>query len=187
MIEFSVRSVHSLTELFAKGRPIFWGPVFTITFLMFFIIFHNEKDYKRGISLSQGNSYMEGVRIVNKKDGVDSWVILARKADFSKDETMVQMSSVTIDVKKEGAVLNADGGTYNMKTRDLRLEKNIVIHMKNSTISTDSLAWNPAGRLLSSDGKVQMQGNKFRIEGEGLTATEDNKVTLTRNVKAIFF
>ncbi len=187
MIEFIVRSVHYVTELFAKGRPVFWGLVFTLTSLMFFIIFHSEKDYKKELSLSRGNSYMEGVRIVNKKGGVDSWVILARKADFSRDETTVQMSSVTIDVKKEGAVLNADGGTYNMNTQGLRLEKNIVIHMKDSTISTDSLAWNPAGRLISSDGKVQMQGNKFRIEGEGLTATEDDKVRLTRNVKAIFF
>lgn len=170
-----------------KGRTVLWGAVSIIVLFLFFAVFVSEREYRRDFSINKGNSYMEGLKIVNKKDGKDSWVISARKATFSRDETVAQMDSVTIDIKKEGAVLNADSGTYNMNTRDLRLEKNIVIHTKDSTISAESLSWSPAGGMLSSDGRVHMQGSKFRIEGEGLTATEDNKVTLTRNVKAIFF
>lgn len=180
-------SIISAMELPGRGRAILWGVVLIMSFFIFFIVFRGQPDDKRDLSISKGNSYMEGVRIVNKKDGVASSIISARKANFSSDESMVRMASVNIEIKKEGAVLNADSGLYNMNTRDLHLQDNIVIHMKDSTITTESLSWNPAVQKLSSSGRILMQGDKFRIEGEGLTATEDDKVTLSRDVKAIFF
>ncbi len=163
------------------------GIVALVAILIFFVVFQAERDYRRGFSINKGNSYMEGIRIVNKKNGVDAWTISARRADFTKDETVAQLNSVTIDIKKEGAVLDAASGQYNINTRELRLEKDIAIRQKDSTISTESLSWNPADGTLSSDGLVIMKGNKFRIEGEGLKATEDKKIKLMRNVKATFF
>ncbi len=156
-------------------------------FFIFFIVFSDEREARRDFSISKANSYMEGFRIVNKKNGTDSWIITARRADFSRDETLAKLDSVTMDIKKEGAVLNADHGTYNMNTRDLGLEDNITIQIKDSVIHAKNLSWNPSHGILSAEGKVQMKGNKFTVEGEGLTATEDNKVTLMRNVKAIFY
>ncbi|HWR59773.1 MAG TPA: LPS export ABC transporter periplasmic protein LptC [Thermodesulfovibrionales bacterium] len=176
-----------MTALFTGGRKLLWGLVSILSIFIFFVMFYGEREYKTGFSVSKGNSFMEGLRIVNKKDGSDSWSVTAGRADFSKDETVAHIAAVTIDLKKEGAVLKADSGTYNMKKHDLRLEKNITLRLKDATISTESLTWDPAGKMLSADGRIRMQGDKFRIEGEGLTATQDNKVKLARNVKAIFF
>lgn len=169
------------------NRMILWGFICISMFFIFFIVFSDERDSRRDFSISKASSYMEGFRIVSKKDGKDALILTARRADFSRDETLARMEAVTMDIKKEGVVLNADHGTYNMNTKDLKLEDNITIQVKNSVIHAQNLSWNPSQGVLSAEGKVQMKGNKFTVEGEGLTATEDNKVTLMRNVKAIFY
>lgn len=166
---------------------ILWGFVFMSALFIFFIFFSDERESRRDLSISKASSYMEGFRIVSKKNGTDSWVITARRADFSRDETLARMDAVTMDIKKEGVVLNADHGTYNMNTRDLKLEDNITIQIKDSVIHAKNLSWNPSGGILSAEGKVQLKGNKFTVEGEGLTATGDNTVRLMQNVKAIFY
>lgn len=153
---------------------------------IFFVLFSDEREYRREFSLSRVTSYMEGFRVVSRKGGQESWVITARKADFSKDDTLAKMDSVTMDMKKEGVLLNAEHGIYNLTTKALRLEDNITIHMRDSVIHTSNLSWNPSQGLLTAEGKVRMEGAKFVVEGEGLTATQDNRVQLTRNVKAIF-
>ena len=163
------------------------GVVFLITCLVFFSVFGGDRELTRDLSIQRGNSYIEGLKIVNKKDGTDAWVVTARRADFNRDETVAQMEAVAIDIKKEGVVLTADNGTYHMQTRDLRLDNNIKIQIKGSVLTTDELSWNPSRGMVFSRDVVRMEGNRFTIEGEGLTATKDNKVKLMRNVKATFF
>jgi LPS export ABC transporter protein LptC len=154
--------------------------------ILFYFIFNGEKEYRKDASVKT-NSYFEGLRIVNKRSGSDAWVIAARKADFSGDETVARMYAVTINAIKEGMVLDADSGRYNMVTRELLLEENIKIRIKDSLISARSLAWNPSTRLLTSEDRVMIDGRKFRIEGDGLSATEGQKLKLTKNVRATFY
>lgn len=158
-----------------------------VSVLFMFFMFSGDREYKRDISIGRATSYIEGLRIVNRKNGADSWVITARKADFTRDETLAKMASVTMDIEKEGVILNADSGTYNLESKDLRLENNVTIRIKDSVIHAGSLSWNPSAGTLTTDGRIRMEGSRFTVEGEGLTATEDNKVKLMRNVKATFF
>lgn len=169
-----------------QGRWVLPGFI-SVSILFLFFMFSGDRDYKRDLSLHRATSYIEGLRIVNKKDGTDSWVMTARKADFTKDETLAKMDSVSMDIKKEGVILTAGSGTYNMDSKDLRLEGDVTIHVKDSVIHAKSLAWNPSLGMLTTDSKIRMESGRFTVEGEGLTATEQNKVTLMRNVKAIFF
>lgn len=153
---------------------------------IFYLIYSDEKDYRKDLPIKV-NSFIEGLKIVSKTDGTDSWVIVARKATFTRDETIAKMDSVTINVIKEGVVLNANRGTYNMIAKDLRLDDNIKIHMKGSVISANNLSWNSSNGKLTTDDNIKIEGTKFKIEGEGLTATQDHKAKLMRNVKATFF
>ncbi|HXX82093.1 MAG TPA: LPS export ABC transporter periplasmic protein LptC [Thermodesulfovibrionales bacterium] len=182
-----MQEFYELIPPFFKRRRILVALVFLFTCSVFFSVLGGERDLKKDLSIQRGNSYIEGLKIVNKKDGADTWVVTARRADFSKDETVAQMESVAIDIKKEGAVVTADNGTYYMQSRDLTLGNNIKIQIKGSVLTTDELSWNSSRGLVVSKDVVRMEGNKFKIEGEGLTATKDNKVKLTRNVKATFF
>ncbi|HYA31223.1 MAG TPA: LPS export ABC transporter periplasmic protein LptC [Thermodesulfovibrionales bacterium] len=163
-------------------------PAFLCVSLLFlFFVFSGDRDYKRDISIRRTNSYIEGLRIVTKKDGADSWIMTARRADFTKDETTARMDSVSMDIKKEGVLVNAENGTYNMDNKDLSLENNVTIRAKDSIIRMKSLEWNPSRGTLTSDSNIRVENSRFTVEGEGLSATEDNKVTLMRNVRATFF
>lgn len=163
-------------------------PAFLCVSLLFlFFVFSGDRDYKRDISIRKANSYIEGLRIVTKKDGADAWILTARRADFTKDETLARMDSVSMDIKKEGVVVDAENGTYNMENKDLTLENNVTIRAKGSLIRTKSLEWNPSRGALTSNSSIRIESPRFAVEGEGLSATEDNKVTLMRNVRATFF
>jgi LPS export ABC transporter protein LptC len=149
-------------------------------------VFHGEQEYKKDLLLKT-NSYIEGLKIIQKKNGSDAWVITARRADFTKDEKVAQMDTVTIQAIPEGIVANADTGTYTMATKELRLDNNIKIRIKDSIVFAKSLMWNPSSGMLTSNDRVRVDGTKFRIEGEGLTATQDQKVKLMNKVTATFF
>lgn len=181
-----MRGTLEFIRLYPVGKKILLGLIFT-GILSIFFVFYGDRDYRKGITISRTNSYIEGLKIISKKNGSDAWVMTAQKADFTKDETIARMNSVTIDITSEGVVLNADNGIYNINTRDLHLENNITIRRKDSVISARDLSWNPSSGILSSTDKIRMEGNKFQVEGEGFTATNDSKITLKRNVKAIFF
>lgn len=182
-----MQEFYELIPPFFRGRRILAAIAFLLACAVFFSVFSGERDLRKDPSIQRGNSYIEGLKILNKKDGTDTWIVTARRADFTKDETVAQMESVAIDLKKEDVVLTADNGTYHMKTQDIRLRNNIRIQIKGSVVTTDELSWNASRGILFSKDVVRMEGNKFKIEGEGLTATKDNKVKLMRNVKATFF
>lgn len=172
MIKFSMRYMFAI--------------IFTLLTVTYLFFFNEMRDYKNDLPINI-NSYIEGLRIVSKKDGIDSWVIVAKRANFTRDETVAKMDSVAINVIKEGIVLNADKGSYDMTTKDLQLDDNIKINIKGSVISVKNLLWNSSNGELKTDGSIKMEGNKFKIEGEGLTATQDQKIKLLKNVKATFF
>ncbi|MGD1075000.1 MAG: LPS export ABC transporter periplasmic protein LptC [Thermodesulfovibrionales bacterium] len=151
-----------------------------------YFVFHGEQEEKKNL-LIKTHSYIEGLRIIQKKNGSDAWVVTARRADFIKGETVAQMDAVTIKAIPEGVVANADSGTYTFATKELHLDNNIKIRIKDSVISAKSLAWNPSTGLLTSTDKVRMDGTKFRVEGEGLTVSQDQKLKLMNNVTATFF
>lgn len=160
--------------------------IFTLLTVTYLFFFNDMRDYKNELPINI-NSYIEGLKIVSKKDGIDSWVIVAKRANFTRDETVAKMDSVAINVIKEGIVLNADKGSYDMTTKDLQLDDNIKINIKGSVISVKNLLWNSSNGELKTDGSIKMESNKFKIEGEGLTATQDQKIKLLKNVKATFF
>ncbi|MGD0883957.1 MAG: LPS export ABC transporter periplasmic protein LptC [Thermodesulfovibrionales bacterium] len=151
-----------------------------------YVVIHGEQEEKKSFVLKT-HSYIEGLRIIQKKNGSDAWVVTARRADFIKDETVAQMDTVTIKAIPEGVVATADSGTYTMATRGLRLDNNIKVRVKNAVISAKSLEWNPASGTLTSTDKVRMDGTKCNVEGEGLTVSQDQKLKLMNKVTATFF
>jgi LPS export ABC transporter protein LptC len=170
VIEFSVKYVYV---------------VIFFLLLISYMVFDRDQDYRRA-PLIKTNSYIEGLRIVDRKDGKESWVITAKRADFAKDGTVAVMNAVTMESVKDGMTLEAGGGTYNLSTRELHLDDNIRIRIKDSVISAEHLSWDPASGLLTSADRVSMAGDRFRIEGDGVTATKDQKVKVMKNVRATF-
>lgn len=159
--------------------------VMIITLFLFFPLF-DDKDLKKD-SVTPTASYIEGLRIIHRKKEDTAWTIMARRANFSRDEKIAMLDSIIIDIQKDNITLSAEKGVFDLETRDLRLEKNIVLKSKGYEVALKDLSWNPSKGLLKSDKQIELKGKGFNIKGDGLSATEEQKLKLHRNVRAIFF
>ena len=156
-----------------------------ITLAATYLILSGQQEQPRGTTV-KATSSIDGLRIINKKEGADIWVVTAQKAELVGNDTIGRMHAVQILAEKDGITVTADSGLYNMETRALTLSENIRIRTKDALISASSLAWDPAERVISSKERVIVDGERFRIEGDGLVASPDQKVQLMSNVKATF-
>lgn len=165
-------------------RYLFTAILFLL--IIFYFFYDSGKTGKNDINI-KNSSYIDGLKVISKKDGTDSWILVAGKALFTKDETLAEMNAVTVKLIKDGILLNADTGTFNMATNELSLNKNIKIHINGSVIAAKNLLWNPSEGTLTTDDGIKMDSRKFQIESKGMTATQDRKVKLTGKVKATFY
>ncbi len=156
--------------------------------VIIFLIFSlsNEKDLKKNPSIPL-TSYIEGVRIVHRVKGNAEWSLMAKRADFSRDEKLVMLNSIVIDIKQKNMNLSAEKGIFDLETKNLKLEDNIILKSDSYKVALKDLSWNPVKGILTSGQNIELKGNRFDIEANGLSATEEQKLRLHRNVRAIFF
>ncbi|MBF0557183.1 MAG: LPS export ABC transporter periplasmic protein LptC [Nitrospirae bacterium] len=162
--------------------------VFLLVFICFFIVivFFSEREgfYKPKVNMD-GNSYMDGVSIIQRKDGVVKWTLGSKKAIFL-DDNNVKLVALQITFPEKGLTLNSDGGLYDIDKRNLKIDGHINASTADYDILTPTLYWDASKNELFSDQKVQIIGKKFYVEGDDLNSTND-KATLNKNVKAIFY
>lgn len=148
------------------------------------IYLSREGDMKARIQLGS-NSYMDDVSISHKKDGVVKWLLNSKKAVFLNDND-VKLTALKITFPEKGLTLTSDDGMYDMKKRNLNIERNIRASTKDYDIVASKMFWDSSKNEVLSDERVQIVGKKFFVEGDNLTATTDN-AKLNNNVKAIFY
>lgn len=127
---------------------------------------------------------MEDVSIVQKKGGVTSFVVNAKKAIFMTASD-VQLTALNMFFPEKAMTVTSDSGLYNTESKDLKIEGNIKATTKDYDILTKKLHWDAAKGQLFSDDKVTIVGKRFYVEGDDLSATND-AATLHKNVKAVF-
>ncbi len=167
-------------------KKIFLVTVSVCIIFALYLMLNEERETRDSIPF-RTNSYIEGLRIVHKKDGQNSWTLRSQRADLSQSETVAHMDRVTINLTKENLILKADRGLYNLDNKNLTLEGNIKAHTKDYVITAESLGWKSSTGELVTDGSIQMYGKKFMVEGNGMRVTPGQKVRLLKNVKAIFY
>ncbi len=162
--------------------------IFLLVFICFFAVvalfYDKEGDFKPKVNLS-GNSYMDGVSIVQRKEGVVKWTLASKKAIFL-NENDVKLLGLTITFPEKGLTLNSDGGMYDIGKRNLQIDGHICASTKDYDIVTPTLFLDASKNELTSDQRVKITGKRFCIEGDDLNATND-KATLNKNVKATFY
>ncbi len=83
-----------------------------------FLILRTGKEPDRELRIA-GGSFIEDIRILQKKNGVTLWDLTASRADF-ENEDRARLSNVSISLRKNGVVLFADKGYIISPTRALR-------------------------------------------------------------------
>ena len=145
-----------------------------------------EKANKLDVHL-QGSSFFEGIRIVQKKDGVQSWVLTAKRADISKKGDEANLTDIKVEVKDKGVTIYADKGLYNMDTKKMSIEGPITAKNDEYSITTGQVEIDSSSGVLKTDEDVHIKGKKFVLQGKGMEIkNNEQKVRLLKDVKATF-
>lgn len=167
-----------------KKKLLFVFPLFFLFAVLIFLLGDNreiEKDF-----LLKGNSFIEGLRIVHKKDGNSIWTVNAKRADIIESEDKAKLTGISMTVEEKGMTIHAGEGLYDMSTRNLSLQGRITADANGYTIIANSAELDNSTGEIKTKGDVKIESKKFNVEGAGMEATSDQKVRILRNVKATF-
>jgi LPS export ABC transporter protein LptC len=149
----------------------------------FFLLKKNE-DPEQFVSR---DSFMENVRLVHVDSDALSWTATLDKAviDSSKKESVIE--NIMFAFHKQNITAYAINGLYDMNSDDLSLSDHVRASKDGLDIRTDSVFWDAGTRSLRSDSHVEIRGDSFFVEGTGLSITDDGRMTLIKNIKAIAY
>ena len=153
---------------------------------MLFVILKNERETNSDLEV-KSNSFIEGIKILQKEEGTTIWKLIARKADFIEGENKAILSDITMVVKKNGLVLYADKGIYNLSDRNFITEGETRAETKDYTITADSIDYEASSGEIKTEGRIKIEGKRFKITGKGMKANSEQKVRVLKDVKATFY
>jgi lipopolysaccharide assembly outer membrane protein LptD (OstA) len=131
-------------------------------------------------------SFIENIRILQKKSGVTVWTLTAKKADFREGGDKAELSDVNVLIEKSKVSLHADKGLYNLAERSFTTDSMVNAVSKNYRMSADSIDYETSSDKINSGGRVRLEGKGFSVEGEGMKTEGDKKVSILNDVKATF-
>jgi LPS export ABC transporter protein LptC len=172
-----------MIEFFMK-RVVFVG-VSVLLFSLLFLLVKNGRETGVDIKL-KGNSFFEGLKIVHKKSGVPVWTLTAKKADFQEDESHAELSDISMTIQKNNLTVYAKKGIYNLQEQSFTTEDVLKAETKGYTITADTLDYEVASGKMKTDGRIKIEGKKFEVEGKGLKADSEQKVSILNDVTATF-
>ncbi len=137
----------------------------------------------------KGESFIEGLRLVHRKNGAGDWVLTARRADISEDGNTARLSGIAMTLKGKGVTVYADRGLYNMTDRNLSASGRVVARGKDySIVSEDGAEFDGAASSLKTKGKVTITSRKFNVRGTGMDTGDNGQIVrILGNVKAVFY
>jgi len=173
-----------MIEFFMRKSVLF---VFSI--LIFSVFFFAVEREKTGGSdlVRKGESYIEGMRIVHRKNGAGDWTLTARRADLSENGDKARLSDIRMNIENKGLVILADNGLYSMTDKNLVIDGKVTAQNDSYSIVSENVQFSGSEGVLKTDGEVLLEGKKFRLQGKGMQAdSAAQKVRILSNVKAVF-
>jgi hypothetical protein len=154
--------------------------IFLISVALFFLNKSEEPEH-----FVSRDSFMENVKLVHVTSETVDWTAEIEKVviDSSKNESII--NSIMFTFHENNVTAYADHGLYDMISDDLSLSEHVSARKDGLDIKIDSIFWDADKRSLSSDSYVQIKGESIFVEGTGLTITDDGKMTIKKNIRAI--
>lgn len=155
--------------------------------LFSYYVIKEEKGIKLGIH-QKGGSFIEGLKMVHRRNGNSDWVLTAKRADMSEDGGTAHLSGIAMTIEQKGMTVYGDTGIYNMTDRNLSIDGKVVAKGDKYSITSDNGAeFNGAANSVKTNGNVKIESLKFNVEGKTMQ-TENNGqiVRIVGDVKAVF-
>ena len=134
----------------------------------------------------QSTSFIDNIKILQKKNGSTLWTLTANKADFKEGGDKAELSDVNVFIEKSKVSLHADKGLYNLAERSFTTDSVVNAVSKNYRMSADSIDYEMSSGNITTDGRIKLEGKGFSVEGEGMKAEGNKKVRILNDVKATF-
>lgn len=166
-----------------KAKIVLLLGVFSI--LLFFLFRGDNIEQAKSV-LIKGGSFIEGLKIIQRKEDANTWILTAQRADIFEAENKAKLSDVSMIIDAKGMKIHAAEGLYDMLGKSLKLHGKVVADTKDYTIVADSVEWTSSGEI-RTDGDVTVDSKKFTVKGVGMEADSGQKVKIRKNVKAIFY
>jgi len=166
-----------------KGFKI--GLSIAIAFL-FFLMIRDGRDEDSNFQL-QGNSYMEGIQIIQKDNGKALWTLYAKRADFCEGEEKADLTDMSMVMPKNDIVLSTERGVYSLSDKRFMAKSAVKARAREFIITADSIDYDVSAGSMKSDGRVELDSEKIRIEGRGFETANGRKITVYDDVKATFY
>ncbi|MBI4691679.1 MAG: LPS export ABC transporter periplasmic protein LptC [Nitrospirae bacterium] len=154
--------------------------------LLLTLFLKNNRDPEKDLLL-KNNSFIEGLRIIHKRDGNIIWTLNAKRADIIGNDDKARLSDVVMMIESKGMAIHAGSGLYDIPNRNLTLNGRITADAKDYTIVCDSVDWNNSTEEIKTKGDVRFESKKFNVEGIGMEADSAQRLRIFKNVKAIFY
>jgi len=172
-----------MIEFFMKNG-VLAGLVCLLLLSIFFLVkTGKESDVDLRVA---GSSFLEDIRILQKKKGMTVWTLTAEKADFLEGEDKAELHSISLAVPENNLILSADKGIYNFSEKSFTTDTIVEARTENYRITADSLNFDVSSSNIQTEGRVRLDGKRFSVEGQGMQAGKEQKVRIFNDVKAIF-
>lgn len=150
-----------------------------------FVMLRNGSEIDEDLRI-KSSSFIDGLRILHKKNGINLWTLNAKRADFTEAEDKARLSDINLVIQKEGLVLYADKGIYDLAKQRFTTDGIVKADTKDYTITADSIDYEASSGEIKTGGRIKVEGKRFRVEGKGMKADAGQKVSVFNDVKATF-
>ncbi len=131
-------------------------------------------------------SFLDDVRIVQKRGGVTSWILTAAKAEFPEGEDTAELHSIQLSIPENALALRTERGKYDFSANTFAALAPVEARGEDYLIRSDALDFDISTGEIRTDGRVRLEGKGFSLEGEGMQAGREQKVRIYKNVEALF-
>ena len=156
-----------------------------ILIFLFFLIIRDRGEVGRNFQL-RGNSFIEGIQIIQKENGKPLWTVYAKRADFL-EEDKAELTDMSMVMPKNDIVLNTEKGVYSLSGKRFTTDCIVKAHAKDFLITAESIDYDVSTGNIKSDGRVELDSENMRIEGKGLKTTTGLTITIYDDDKATFY
>ncbi|MFP3868336.1 MAG: LPS export ABC transporter periplasmic protein LptC [Desulfobacteraceae bacterium] len=121
---------------------------------------------------------MKEIRLTEIEEGDRKWILVAKEADYLKDENLIRLTGVEVEVfwEEEGnIILTGNSGYINTKTRQLTLEGEVQARLEDYRFNAPRVSYIPKERALVATGAVEIEGPQIEVEGRNLRIALDKK------------
>ncbi len=134
-------------------------------------------------------SSMSGFHLTHKESDEVKWEVTAEKATFPKGNREIILEELIMRIHDEKEmVVKSGNGMYDIEKRNLTMTRPVEIDIEGALLTTDSLHWNGEKGIISTGDNIEFKGDKFLIEGTGLSANiTERKIRVFNNVKGTFY